>query len=675
STSVNTFGEGKGGDINIITNSLNLTNGGLVSASILGQGNAGSVKIIANDTITIDGETSSGFGSGAISLVETEAVGDAGSVTINTGNLNLTNGGRVSTITLGQGNAGSVNITANNTVNIDGETSDGSPNSGAFSTSSSGAVGNAGGVAINTESLTITNGGIVSTSTFGQGNAGAINITASDTIDIDGEGSDANVSQVISFVSSNAVGNSGGITITTSSLSLTNGGQVDSSTRGQCNAGDINITATDAVTFDGEGGFLGIFQSGAYSDVGSNAVGNSGGVTINTSSLSLTNGGRVDSSTFGQGNAGAINIIARDIVSIDGEGSLGIFNSGTYSDVRSNAVGNSGGVTITTGSLSLTNGGEISASTSGQGNAGDIKITARDIVSIDGEGSLGLSSIIRSTVVDRLGVFKAGTGKPGNIEIQANSLSLSNQARIEATTQSKTGENANINLQLTEDLIFFDNSLISASAFEEADGGNINIDADFIIAFPNQNNDIVANASQGKGGNIDIDALSLFGIEERTSNNITNDINASSELGLQGNISINTPEIDPTSGLVELPEAVADATDQISQNICEQGRESEFIITGKGGLPPNPHETLNSDEEQVDLVDLVQPGPLPRQTVGANGIRPNNPRPEKSTSELVPARGWIFNDKGEVTLTSYKTANTEIRQSQPKNLPTCSNGI
>ncbi|MEM9271631.1 MAG: hypothetical protein AAGA80_01525 [Cyanobacteria bacterium P01_F01_bin.143] len=100
-------------------------------------------------------------------------------------------------------------------------------------------------------------------------------------------------------------------------------------------------------------------------------------------------------------------------------------------------------------------------------------------------------------------------------------------------------------------------------------------------------------------------------------------------------------------------------TNQISQNICEQGEGSEFIITGKGGMSPNPHETLNSDEEQIGLVEPVV---LKRQTEELSDISPNNLEPEeKSTIELVPAQGWIFNEQGEVTLTSYKTTKTEIK--------------
>ena len=694
---------GNAGGVTITTGALTLTNGGLVSSSTLGRGNAGFVEITATDTITFDGEISGGSSSSAISAVAPGAVGDAGGVTIDTGSLFLTNGGQVDVSTFGQGNAGSVEITASNIITIDGEQSDGFP-SNAISRINSGAVGNAGGVTITTGSLSLTNGGLVDASTFGQGNAGSVEITANNTITIDGEQSDGFPSDAASTVAPEAVGDAGGVTITTGSLSLTNGGLVDASTFGQGNAGSVEITASDTITIDGEDS--GGFPSGAFSLVGSEAVGNAEGVTINTGSLSLTNGGEVSSSTEGRGNAGSVEITASDTITIDGEDSGGR-PSGAISQVNK-AVGNAGGVTITTGALTLTNGGQVSASTLGQGNAGSVEITARDTITIDGEQSDGISSNASSLVnpgavgnaggvsintgsltltnsgtieasnFKSFGILAPGTGEPGNINIKANSLSLSNQAIINAATQSETGNRANINLQLTEDLILRNNSLISAEALGIADGGNINIDADFIIAFPNQNNDIVANASQGNGGNIKINALSLFGIEERPLNDITNDIDASSKFSLQGDISINTLDFDPTSGLIELPEAVGDATDQISQNICEQGVGSEFIITGKGGLPPNPNETLNNDEEQVGLVEpiILRQGDrgTERQEEKIN-LDENGIRPEKPTPELVPAQGWIFNDKGEVTLTSYRTANTEIKQSKQQNSLNCSSGI
>jgi large exoprotein involved in heme utilization and adhesion len=260
------------------------------------------------------------------------------------------------------------------------------------------------------------------------------------------------------------------------------------------------------------------------------------------------------------------------------------------------------------------------------------------------------------TIADsaKISVNSQGQGNGGNLSIQTNLFNL-DQASVLASTVS--GEGGNIALQAKDLLLMRNNSSISARAFNDANGGNLSIETNLIIAFPNGNNDIIANAQRGDGGNINITVDSLFGIEERPLNLVSNDINASSEFGLQGNIAINTPEVDPTSGLIELPQAVGDASDQISQNPCERGIGSEFIITGKGGLPPNVNESLNSESAQVGLIEAV---PSQQQTVGANAIPP-----EKPTPEAVPAQGWVFNDKGEVTLTAYKTTNTG-RPSFPK---------
>jgi large exoprotein involved in heme utilization and adhesion len=160
-----------------------------------------------------------------------------------------------------------------------------------------------------------------------------------------------------------------------------------------------------------------------------------------------------------------------------------------------------------------------------------------------------------------------------------------------------------------------------------------------------------------------ITTQAIFGLEERLSTppNTTNDIDASSEFGLQGDFSLNTPDVDPTSGLLQLPEAVGDASDQISQNPCERGIGSQFIITGKGGFPANPHETLNSDEVRVGLVEPVG--------VEKGGVE--EVQEVEEVEELVPAQGWIFNEKGEVTLTAYDhTGNRQQRSwKNPKSCP------
>ncbi|MFM6201403.1 MAG: hypothetical protein ACKPE1_20080, partial [Dolichospermum sp.] len=122
------------------------------------------------------------------------------------------------------------------------------------------------------------------------------------------------------------MGDSGGITIDTSTLTLEKGGIISASTFGKGDAGKIEIQATEGVTV---GGAL-------NSRVNDKAVGNSGGITIDTSTLTLENGGYISADTYGKGNAGKIEIQANEGVNVGGE---------LTSRVNDKAVGDSGGST------------------------------------------------------------------------------------------------------------------------------------------------------------------------------------------------------------------------------------------------------------------------------------------------------------------------------------------
>ncbi|MFM6672522.1 MAG: hypothetical protein ACKPJO_20710, partial [Dolichospermum sp.] len=163
-----------------------------------------------------------------------------------------------------------------------------------------------------------------------------------------------------SRVTATGEGNSGGITIDTSTLTLENGGYISADTSGKGNAGNIAIRATEGVNV---GGFL-------FSGVTDTGEGNSGGITINTATLTLENGNFISASTSGKGNAGKIAIRATEGVNVGGVLSSGVTDTGE---------GNSGGITIDTATLTLENDGIINASTFGKGNAGDINIEARNI--------------------------------------------------------------------------------------------------------------------------------------------------------------------------------------------------------------------------------------------------------------------------------------------------------
>lgn len=73
---------------------------------------------------------------------------------------------------------------------------------------------------------------------------------------------------------------------------------------------------------------------------------------------------------------------------------------------------------------------------------------------------------------------------------------------------------------------------------------------------------------------------------------------------------------------------------------------SKFVVTGRGGLPPNPAEATRSD---LALVDLGKP--IHIEATPAKSVLPRNQIPSQSTS-LVEAQGWVIDLQGKVILTA-----------------------
>ncbi|MFM6347189.1 MAG: hypothetical protein ACKPFK_18840, partial [Dolichospermum sp.] len=245
-----------------------------------------------------------------------------GGITIDTANLTLENGGYISADTYGKGNAGNVAIKATQGVNVRGWLY-----SDVFNDTGE---GNGGSITIDTSTLTLENDGIINASTFGKGDAGNIAIKATQGVNVGG--------RLFSEVTATGEGNSGGITIDTANLTLENGGLINASTFGKGNAGNIAIKATQGVNVGGE----------LFSGVSNTGEGDSGGITIDTANLTLENDGIINASTFGKGDAGNIAIKATQGVNVGGF---------LFSRVNDTAVGNSGGITIDTSTLTLEKGG------------------------------------------------------------------------------------------------------------------------------------------------------------------------------------------------------------------------------------------------------------------------------------------------------------------------------
>ena len=253
-----------------------------------------------------------------------------------------------------------------------------------------------------------------------------------------------------------------------------------------------------------------------------------------------------------------------------------------------------------------------------------------------------------------------GSGIAGLLIVEANSIRLDNKATISADTR---GGGGNINLY-TDDLILRRGSSITTNATgSNITGGNITIDTDNLVAIPKEDSDISANAENSFGGRVIINAQGIFGTQFRDNPTPLSDITASSALGVQFNgvVQLNTPDIDLSRGLANLPTEVVDASNQIAQTCAAGGREArknEFIVTGRRGMPSNPYEPLSSDEALED----VQPplGFSSRRNSLPDAVR--NVTPQSATGnqkpQIVEAQRWVINDKGQVVLTATPTTAT-----------------
>ncbi|OKH30669.1 hypothetical protein NIES2119_30570 [[Phormidium ambiguum] IAM M-71] len=676
---------GGGGNIAINSRLLNISGedtrlrAGIAEGSGSVDAQAGDIDINATEAMNLDASVISNL------VVSEESVGNGGNVNITTGSLSVTNGGQIQAITYGQGNAGNVNITARDRVSLHG-----------FDTKVSSevdktGVGNAGDINLNARELVVTNGGFLSASALGSGNAGNVIITVHDRVSFDGVGRGEETSGASSRVGQIGIGNGGNIKITTRELFITGGAQLSASTLGQGNAGDINITAHERVFLNGVGSNR--FSSGVFSTVQLGAKGEGNNINITTNSLSIAEGAYVSTKTQGEGNGGDITVNANTI---------DLASGGQILTTSSN-IGRAGNLTLNvTQRISLSGSDrtykereQFENRVSGVGDASGLYAnTLEDSTNRGGDLTVKTRQLIVRDGA-QVTVNSEGTGNAGNLSVTANSILLDKQGQLIADTASGEGD---IILQVESLLLMRRNSRISATAENNGNGGNITINAALIVAFPGEDSDIFANADLGNGGNIKITTQGIFGLTYRREQTNESDITAKSNSGLPGTVTISRLTVDPNQGLVALPTGLIDAS-QLIANSCigrSNRQEGSFVITGRGGLPPRPGDSIDSPYTTGNIRSLpdtsvsynapVRPVSVTnpshseqfRETVPTDSLLPkkaqnlSTPANESvdgsSTSpqnQIVEARGWIIDAKGVVTLVAQAPTITSYSPALP----------
>ncbi|NJN09406.1 MAG: filamentous hemagglutinin N-terminal domain-containing protein [Richelia sp. RM1_1_1] len=511
-----TSGQGNGGNLTLnATDSINI-NGGFVSIATDGAGNAGNLTVQAGNAVNVtDTGTLSLFSNGS---------GSTGDLRIETGTLRIQNAdapGGVAALANRSGRVGSISIQARDAVEV--------INSLINAQVAVGSAGRAGDITINTQRVNLKDGGNVITSTFSNTNAGNIVIRASESVDISGvsPSNSLQITKVSSATATGATGNSGNITIETPRLTLSQAGAVSAtSVQSQGNAGNINIRAKDVEL----NGFVAVpkedvpeqfqlsvngllFHSELNSQViGSNADVQGGTITIDTERLRLSNGAQVNTSiVLGRGQGG--NLVVRAIDSIDITGTGGKRNdgsfapSGLFTELQTGGIGSGGTISVETGHLNMSNGGQISASTFNQGNAGDIAIRAAQIdlrgentfiittVEREARGNGGNLNIIsdRLTLGDGTEVSSStfGRGNGGNLTVNADQLELFGLAGLfSAVAPGANGNGGKLSVTGNQ-LIVRDGASVDSSTFGQGQAGDLTVNIEDLV-------EIVGSSSDGQ---------------------------------------------------------------------------------------------------------------------------------------------------------------------------------
>ncbi len=624
----------KGTDIQIQGRRVTVTEGSQISSVAGIDAQPGNFQIRASEQLELVGTPEDLFETGIFNEVEGDATGVGKSVTIETKRFIVQGGAQVSTNTFGTGRGIDLTVRALDSVELVGNSSVFDIPSGLFARVRQGATGNGGTLTIETGKLLVQGGAQVSTETFGAGRAGNLQVIATDSIKIEGRTPDGiNGSGLFAQVFPGATGDAGTLTIDTKTLEVLSGAQISTSARSGGKGGTLTINAADSILLSGTAPSADdLSRSNILVSAELGATRDAGELKITTGRLIVEDGARISADNFGSGKGGT--------------------------------------ATLNVKQLLIRNGGEVRAASFGEGPGGTLNVNATESIDVIGTNTIGSTTVVST-------LFSQGlvSGKAGNLNITTPKLNVQDEAQVTVsgkgsapagnltitakeirlrkgtlTAETNAGEGANIKLQNLDLLLMHNQSLISAQAFNNAKGGNINIDAGngFVVAFPNQNNDIVANAFAGQGGNINISATSIFGLEERNSTpaNFTNDIDASSQFGLAGTITINTPDVDPSRGLVELPDNLVDASQQIAQGCTPRGSKnaSRFVSTGRGGLPLSPNEPLRGRAMITNWVTLPDNGSQQTREIKSET------RKKTTTEKIVEAKGWVINSRGEVEL-------------------------
>ncbi|MEO1347874.1 MAG: filamentous hemagglutinin N-terminal domain-containing protein [Cyanobacteria bacterium J06635_15] len=556
--------------------------------------------------------------------------GTSGPIILTGRNISLQEASQAFTINFGPQAGSPINVTATDSVTIDGFDA----NVGQVSSIYTLTFGPAAAADINlaANNLTISQVASLGTATIGPagGDTGSVNVLATGLVEVlDSNG-------IFVQVTPGATGNGADLNLQASQLVVENGSQISTSTFGIGNAGDLSIIVSDLISLSGSTSD-GVFPSNISSAVNPGSSGNSGSIIIETRQLNVTDGAQIANRVLGGGQGSDIQITATDSILLSGTtpnatillGSSGIFVAADPAavDPTTNVLvpttGSSGDLTLTTPTLTVESGARISADTFGTGPGGELTlnvaklfvleggqiragslveegaastergpggtltVNASDLVEISGAGNIGSTPVSSALIVSA-----EGSGRAGNIF-----LTGPNELRVtdgDIRTDAAQSAGGTIIINAGAILLSGDGDIRTNVASGANNGGDILIEADSLVAL--DDSDILAFAADGAGGDITLPPFFGQNFEpaapgtdpDTLDGNNQVDVNATGQLA-SGTITF--PDVSfIENSLSELPDAPID-TETLVASSCiapvAQG-SGRLVVTGADGIPQQP---------------------------------------------------------------------------------------
>ncbi|ALG67233.1 filamentous hemagglutinin N-terminal domain-containing protein [Beggiatoa leptomitoformis] len=574
---------GQSSDVTLKANNIFFEEGGHFIGSVEGTGSGGFVTFHAGETILFQGESPTHWRAGITvdNVSRTATSGNANSVLLEAKNIFIEAGAGIEGGTRGQGDLGDYTIKASDTLVLRGVQASNGTGSRILARVLGGSLGGGGGeILIEAGELQLNDGALILATTTGKGNGGNITINVQNTLQLQGTSANGSSSGIIANSEGARtilnVGEGGKITITAGTLQMQDGAKISSNSLASTNsianhAGEIHITVAGDMILSGvnpygetdEGLGTGIYARSNASQVETGQAGNAGKINIKSQRLVLENGAILSSSTNNSRQGGDIDVTATEII-IRGD-------SQHIALLPANKAQKSFEEDMNKSAASISQSGIYARTESPYSNGGDggtIRLYA-DSFTLTDNANISTAS--------------AGSGHAGSIYLFTQRANLQTQGKI--STEAVNAGGGEITLKIGTLLHLQDCKITTSVQDGAGNGGNVTVDSPIFIVL--ENSDIIAQASGGNGGNIYLNTKEFI-----ASNSI---VDASSDLGIDGDIIITSPIADLNGSLIVLPSGFASVSEMI-QNGCKIDDVKELSRfhhkTQRDGVPKTPEHWL-----------------------------------------------------------------------------------